>query len=268
MVSRRDILRVASRGAAAAIIQSSTSSQGAEAQNLRKTYVLVHGAGHGGWCWRHVRNALSDQGHRVFTPTLTGLGERVHLRNSSVSLGMHITDIVNVIEYEELTQVILVGHSYACRVITGVADQLRDKLHHVVYLDGTMPSDNEATIGNATAANAMRAQAIDGYLMKRWPPTMFGITESDVENTAWLNRRITEQPLETFLEPIQLENGGAIGLPKTFIRCTNPRMRNDDTMEKLIAATPDEWRYIELNVPHDAMIAAPEALTQILLDIA
>ena len=216
MVSRRDILRVASLGAAAVVIPSSMPSQRAKAQDLRKTYVLVHGAGHGGWCWRHVRNALSDQGHRVFTPTLTGLGERVHLRNPSVSLGMHITDIVNMIEYEELSNVILVGHSYACRIITGVADQLRDKLHHVVYFDGTMPSDEEATIDNEAAANAMRARAIDGYLMEKWPPTMFGITESDVANTAWLNRRITEHPLETFLEAVQLENGGAIGLPKTL----------------------------------------------------
>ena len=91
MVSRRDILRVASLGAAAIVMPSPMPPQRAQAQDLRKTYVLVHGAGHGGWCWRHVRNALSDQGHRVFTPTLTGLGERVHLRNPSVSLGMHIT---------------------------------------------------------------------------------------------------------------------------------------------------------------------------------
>ena len=107
-------------------------------------FVIVHGAWHGGWCWRDVRTILRDNGHEVFTPTLTGLGERSHLMSPEIDMNTHIQDIVNVIAWEEMSDVILVSHSYGGNVITGVADRAKDRLRHVVYLDAFVPKDGES----------------------------------------------------------------------------------------------------------------------------
>ena len=105
----------------------------------KATFVLVHGAWHGGWCWKKISALLDAEGHQVYTPTLTGLGERSHLLAKEIDLEMHIQDIVSMLEYEDLTEVILVGHSYGGMVITGVADKERKRLNHIVYLDAFLP---------------------------------------------------------------------------------------------------------------------------------
>ncbi|MGZ0244868.1 MAG: alpha/beta fold hydrolase, partial [Alphaproteobacteria bacterium] len=109
------------------------------------SFVLVHGAWHGGWCWRDVRRVLEEHGHTVFTPTLTGLGERSHLLSPDIDLETHIADVINLLVWEELNDVILVGHSYGGMVITGVADQAKDRLRHIVYLDAFLPADGESS---------------------------------------------------------------------------------------------------------------------------
>jgi pimeloyl-ACP methyl ester carboxylesterase len=111
------------------------------AQANAKTFVLVHGAWHGGWCWRRVADLLQKQGHKVFTPTMTGLGERSHLLNDKVNLATHIADIVNVIKWEGLSDVVLVGHSYGGVIISGVAEQMRDTIGSIVFLDAFVPED-------------------------------------------------------------------------------------------------------------------------------
>ena len=103
------------------------------------TFVLVHGAWHGGWCWKHVTPRLRAAGHTVFVPTLTGFGEKVHLANPSIDCSTHATDIENLIVFEELENVILVGHSYAGLVISRVADRMKPRLRHMVYLDAMIP---------------------------------------------------------------------------------------------------------------------------------
>ena len=109
-------------------------------------FVLVHGTGHGGWCWKFVRDILHERGHRVYTPTLTGCGERSHLLHPDIGLDMHITDIVNVLEWEELENVVLVGHSYGGLVISGVADRAKERLRHLIYLDAIIPRDGDSLL--------------------------------------------------------------------------------------------------------------------------
>ena len=117
-------------------------------------FVLVHGTGHGGWCWKFVRDILDEQGHRVYTPTLTGCGERVHLLHPDIGLEMHIQDIVNVLEWEELENVVLVGHSYGGLVISGVADRAKERLRHLVYLDAIVPGDGDSLLSARRDASA------------------------------------------------------------------------------------------------------------------
>src|SRR6202040_1266512 len=114
--------------------------------NNRATFVLVHGAWHGSWCWKRVRKALQARGHDVFTPTLTGVGERSHLLSPDVNLDTHITDVVNLIRWEELSDVVLCGHSYGGCVVTGVADRLPDRIGAMVYLDAFTPEDGESLL--------------------------------------------------------------------------------------------------------------------------
>ena len=124
------------------------------------TYVLVHGAWHGSWCWKRVRKGLRDTGHQVFTPTLTGLGERSHLNSAAVNLSTHIADVVNLLRWEDLSDVILCGHSYGGTVITGVADRIPERIRTLVYLDAFVPEDGECLFDLAPEhAQHMRLQA-------------------------------------------------------------------------------------------------------------
>jgi pimeloyl-ACP methyl ester carboxylesterase len=165
----------------------SACGKGTPAEAAGPVFVLVHGALHGGWCWRRVARLLRAEGAEVFTPTLTGSGERVHLNGAHIDLATHIQDVANVVHYEELENVILVGHSYAGMVITGVAQTLSAKLAHLVYLDAVIPKDGEC------ALDAMGGLSIDAD-MKMFgakPGTDFGVT--DEKDRAWLDRRVTRQ---------------------------------------------------------------------------
>ena len=137
--ARRDLLAVGATLAAATIISGGAS----QAQAPARTFVLVHGSWHGGWCWRRVTDRLERRGHKVYTPTLTGLGERVHLLTASVDLNTHITDVVNVIKFEDLKDIVLVGHSYAGCVISGVAEQMLPSIASIVFVDAFLPEDGQ-----------------------------------------------------------------------------------------------------------------------------
>ena len=157
----------------------------ARRSGARATFVLVHGAWHGGWCWRRVAERLEQEGARVLAPTLTGLGERSHLLSANVSLETHIQDVVAVIEAEELRDVHLVGHSYAGMVVTGVCDRLKDRMASVTYLDAAVPADGQSMTTQqpglspeAAAATeaALRSLAPDGVAMAVPPDvSIFGV---------------------------------------------------------------------------------------------
>ena len=230
------------------------------------SYVLVHGGGHGGWCWRRVVPLLRAAGHDVYTPTLTGLGERAHLLNPSIGLSTHIADVVGVIEFEGLTNVILAGHSYGGMVITGVADRMPAQIGHLVYLDAIIPGNGEAACEVTPAlSNVARpdGRVVDGVELILWPeialPHM-GVTDPD--DLAWMKGKLTPHPWRCFEEKLWLANEAAVhAIPRTDINCVPIR---PDLAERTKAAR-QAW---EIETGHDLMITEPEALAGMLLRLA
>jgi pimeloyl-ACP methyl ester carboxylesterase len=163
--------------------------------NHKTTYILVHGAWHGSWCWKRVRAALQSAGHNVFTPTLTGLGERSHLNSAAVDFSTHIADIVNLIQWEELSDAVLCGHSYAGCVIAGVADQIPDRIKTLVFLDGFVLENGESLmdIVPSDVAQAIREQARatgEGWKVNPILAQVLGVR--DPHDVAWVNAQCTQ----------------------------------------------------------------------------
>ncbi len=234
------------------------------------TYVLVHGTWHGGWCWKKVTPLLNANGHKVFTPTLTGLGERAHLINPEVDLYTHIQDVLGVLQYEDLQDVVLVGHSYSGMVITGVAEYAATQLSHLVYLDALVPQDGQSVmdIMPVDFIETFKKQAqTDG---EGWKvpvrESTFGVTsEADLE---WLCPKLVPHPLKTFEQPVQLGNLTALALPRTYIRCFSESVRTKTFIPFVERAQNEGWHYYELMTGHDAMVTAPYQLTEVLLQLA
>jgi pimeloyl-ACP methyl ester carboxylesterase len=179
----------------------------ANQRNHKTTYILVHGAWHGSWCWKRVRAALQSAGHNVFTPTLTGLGESSHLNSAAIDLSTHIADIVNLIKWEELSDVVLCGHSYAGCVITGVADKIPDRIRALVFLDAFMLENGESLMDTVPweVAEALRdlAKATGGgWKLNPFPAHLFGVR--DPHDIAWVDAQCTPQAIATFEERIKL----------------------------------------------------------------
>ena len=247
----------------------------------KRSFVLVHGAWHGGWCWRDVRARLEADGHRVFAPTLTGLGERAHLRAPVPGLSVHVRDVCGLIEAEELSDIVLVGHSYGGMVVTGVADAMRERIAHVVYLDAAVPRDGQSMITQAPGSTAdsaaatetqLRALAPDGVWMQPLPPAALGVPPSNEAATAWLARRMTPHPLPSWTEPLPLAQGGSEGLARTYVLCTAPVLEQASfaAHAALIrtGAAGSGWRYRELATGHEAMVTEPLATAALLLEAA
>ncbi len=238
-----------------------------------KTFLLVHGAWHGGWCWRDVRAQLEAQGHRVFTPTLTGLAERAHLLSADIGLDTHITDITSLIDYYDLTDIVLVGHSYGGMVITGVADAMKDRISNIVYLDAALPKNGETMISQGPKRSpeileqtrkALAGLAPDGVGMTAFPPDILGIPK-DHPGYDWVAQKLTPHPLKTWLDPIQLNNGGSLGLKRSYIHCTAPALPNSSFPYHAAQVQADRsWTYHALATGHDAMVTAPDAIVRIL----
>lgn len=235
------------------------------------TFVLVHGATHGGWCWRRVVPLLRSAGHEVFVPTLTGLGERAHQAHPGIDLDTHVQDIVGILEYEDLERVVLVGHSYAGTVIAGVADRAPERIAHLVYLDGAAPSDGQAllalfsTDGQAALRDEVAAEG-DGWRLLPGDPAFYGIT--DPEDAAWVRAKLTPQPFKTFTQPLRLTNPAGFAGPKTLIACVAaaPAAWRDAMIER--ARAEPGWRYREVATGHDAMITTPREVADLLLEAA
>lgn len=237
----------------------------AAAQTTGKTYVLVHGAWHGGWCWRDVARLLRAAGHNVFVPTLTGMGDRAHMMGRQINLTTHITDVANLIIWEELENVVLVGHSYAGHILPGVADRVKPKLRHLVYFDANIGRDGHAFLTPDVIAGRAKT-AIDGYLLPAPAPdsALFGVP-ADHPKFDWVKRHLTMHSLNCLSEVVRLPNGGDAGIPKTFIRCTKGRDPNAPDPAAAIAKDKPEWTWLTLDTGHDAMVTMPEELTKILL---
>lgn len=269
MMTRRNVLKLA------AIVSASGTLNGCAALNggsggARRDYLLVHGAWHGGWCWRRVSDRLMSAGHRVFAPSLTGLGDRRHLLNREVNLETHIQDIIELIGTEELRDVILVGHSYGGIVITGVAARVHERLKQLVYLDSVLVEDGDswssAHSADVVAARRKAAQESSAGLTLPVPKaSVFGVIDSG--DQAWVDRRMTPHPFSTYQQTMQW--GGPIGnrLPKVYVDCTSPALPALAGMKNKYRGRA-EWPFIEMKTGHDAMVTAPREVADFLLRFA
>jgi len=231
------------------------------------TFVLIHGAWHGGWCWKKLTPLLRAAGHDVYTPTLTGLGERAHLLNPQIGLGTHVEDIRALLEYEDLHNVILVGHSYGGMVIAGVAEVAARRLSHLIFLDAFVPLDGQSVLDTRSDRGApvrkIAQESGDGWKVPIGKAT-FGVT--DEADVAWMSARMTPQPLRTFEEPVRLTSPAAHALPRSYILCRQDEPTLFDSHAQRVKS--EGWGYFELRTGHDAMITAPEELARILLKVA
>lgn len=244
----------------------------ASASDTSRTFVLVHGAWHGGWCWRRVADVLTAHGHRVFAPTLTGVGDRAHLFSKDISLQTHVQDILAVVATEELNDFVLVGHSYGGFVISGVADALRERVSHYVYLDGSVPPDMSPGASfswaefNPPDAREARLKSVreqgNGVALPAPPPSAFAVSEpSDI---AWLERHLRPMPVGTYIGTFTFNGSGSNGLKRTYIASSKPRydllapthnrIRDDNT-----------WSFTTIDTGHDSMVTAPYELASVLM---
>jgi pimeloyl-ACP methyl ester carboxylesterase len=224
---------------------------------------LVHGSCHGGWCWKKVTPLLRNNGNVVYTPTLTGLGERTHLASKDIGLDTHILDIVEVFEYEDLDDVILVGHSYGGMVIGGVADKVPKRIKRLVYLDGYIPQDKKSAFDIIPGLEAIYKERTLKELGKEWlvapyEPQVWGVT--DPADIKWVKPRLSPMPWHTHDQEASLANSEAINIPKSYISCTE----YDNFHFMAQRAKSAGWGYHELKTGHDAMITVPMELAELI----
>ena len=223
-------------------------------------FVLVHGAWVGGWCWRPVAQALRKSGHEVYTPTMTGLGERSHLMNPSINLDTHITDIVNVINNEELSDVVLVGHSYGGMVVTGVFDALSDKITSLVYLDAFVPENGQSLLNLLPPGGPAPAVASE-YTLAPLPAAVFGASP---EVAAYVDARTTPHPTACFVQTLKLTGGTESVKKKTYIYANVPAPTTFTPFyEKL--KNKQDWVVHTLPCTHIVQIDMPNELSDLLL---
>lgn len=233
------------------------------------TFVIVHGAWGGAWAWNKlVVPMLREAGQTVYPVTLTGLGERTHLSSPDVTLDTHIQDVVNVLFYEDVTDVILIGHSYGGNVITGVADRVPERLQQLVYLDAATPADGESSAsrwpGRLEQLDEQARREGDGWKI---PP---GAVPPDqpAEITEWARPRRSPMPIKTMTTPVRLTCGETT-LPRTFVYCTLDKTPGSPQAERAERVKNDpRWQYLELRAGHNLHYTAPKETVGILLKLA
>jgi len=239
------------------------------------TFVFVPGAWLGGWCWQEMTPRLRAAGHQVYTPTLSGLGERRHLGGPQIDLDTHLQDIVNVLEFEELRDVTLVGHSYGGFVVTGVADRAPERVRQVIYLDASVPEDGMSLFsGGPPAFKAMVEEAAreqgDGW---GWPlpsPEVLGsfvsIAGIDEEDLRWFYAKATPHPVGTLRQPIRFSDATWKTVGRAYISCTAER--TSESAREMHARTSPDWGYGELATGHWPMFSMPAQTVELLAELA
>ena len=235
------------------------------------TFVLVHGGGHGGWCFRRVVQILRSHEHEVYAPTMTGLGERSHLLRPDIDLEMHIRDIVAVLHYEDLRDVILVGHSYGGMVITGVADRATDRVGRLVYLDAATPVNGQSLLdvaGPIIEATRPLGKVVDGVELVLLPGAeagrFYGV--NDAVDLAWMDDRLAGHPWKCFEQRLELTNEEALwAIPQYHVVCTSTLATRDPEQMARARAAGRLW---DIDTGHDLMITEPERVAAALSEIA
>ena len=233
------------------------------------TFVLVHGAFHGGWCWSRVAHVLRAEGHVAFAPTQTGLGERRHLLSPDITLDTFIDDICAVLEAEELHNVVLVGHSFGGISITGVADRMPDRVRRLIYLDSRILEAGQSMLdADPERSSVWQRMAREEGSFSIPPPPAAYFNCSKPADIAWIDRRLTPHPLGTFVSPLNLANSViGNGRPCTYVACTDPVYPWLEPC-RTWARGRAGWGWAEIATGHDAMVSAPAELAALLIRLS
>ena len=227
--------------------------------------VLAHGAWSAAWAWKKVRPLIAAAGHQFFTPTYTGLGERAHLASPSNDLEIHIQDVLGVLKFEDLRDVVLIGHSYGGMVATGVADLARDRVAQLIYLDAFVPANGQALIDLVPPAERQRlldsAKAGDGWRVTPNPTP----PDTSPEDLEWINRFRMPQSVKCFEQPLQLQ--AELSLPRAYIHCTRYADKKPFGQFAKRAQGEAGWKAYELDASHSPNVTAPKAFVEVLIQI-
>ena len=260
-ISRRGLLK------AAIVVPLGGGAAAAAGTRERVAFVLVHGAWHGGWCYARVAEILRAQGHKVFTPTLTGLGERSHLATLGIiNCSTHIRDVLNVIHWERLDGIVLCGHSYGGRVISGAADAVPERIKSLVYLDAAIPQKGRSELDGTEPQKL--TEVLDaagdhgGHLLPPYPAEFFNVNPAD---RAMVDALCTPQPIETFIESLNLTGAYENVAKKTFVMATG--WKGHPVLRQMYKEAKEDkgWTALEIPYGHDVMLDAPERVAEILL---
>jgi pimeloyl-ACP methyl ester carboxylesterase len=237
--------------AAVLLLAASATAEAQPSASPRQTYVIVHGAWGGGWAFRQVEQLLRDRGHAVYRPTLTGQGERVHLASPEIGLETHVQDVVNVIEFEDLSDIVLVGHSYGGMVITGVADRLASRVRRLVYVDAFVPGNGDSVTSLLGERGAwLKTMEKNGFIVPPWV------------KSGQPRPHDVPHPARTFTDPLRLTSEGAQKIPATYILTVEKGKTADDFSPQAERARARGWTVEQMEADHNPQWSAPEALVE------
>jgi Alpha/beta hydrolase family len=259
-VTRRGMIGGLAAGvSAAAVISSDASISGARAQSARKTFILVPGAFSGAWCWRRVSDRLEKQGHKVYSLSLSGLGDRSHLLSKDINLDTHIADIANLVEWEDLTDICLVAWSYAGYPASGALERIGSRVSSIVWVDALKPSNGQSF------RDEVPFKAEDGAISIPAPKAVRPDAYQDPKDAAWFLSKATPQPIGAWLQPVKLSGARERVAKKTYIRL--PKFPSAALDKAFAECKADKsWIVLENTTSgHPVMINEPDWLTDVLL---
>jgi len=241
-----------------------------EGEKSMAVYVLIHGAWHGGWCWKRAASRLRGQGHEVYAPSLTGSGERKHLLSPAIGMDTYVQDVVNLIEYEELSDVVLVGHSAAGAVVSKAAESAQPRLKRLVYVDAVVLPSGKSMFDvfppqwTEGMRNSAKTQG-EGWRMPPEQDMIFSFFASDCNDAdkQWLWRMVTPQPIKPYEDKVDLSRFYQLSIPKTYIRCTKSQAGIPRNVAEKFG-----MQYVEIEAGHDPMVSQPEQFVAILAECA
>ena len=237
-------------------------------KNNKPHFLLIHGAWHGGWVWNEISDILRYQRCSVSTPTLTGLGEKKHLLSSKITIETFIEDVVNHIIFENLNNIILVGHSFAGSVISGVADRLKDRIQKLIYFDAMILIDGQKPFDitpKETVEQRIELAKKFGNNISIPAPSADAFGVFDIKKSLLLEEKLTPHPLSAFQSKLILKNEVGNGIPLSYIFCTKPVYKSLESSREVVRKM--KWPIFELNAGHDAMLTHPKETLNLLMKI-
>ena len=237
-------------------------------KNNKPHFLLIHGAWHGGWVWNEISEILRYQRYSVSTPTLTGLGEKKHLLSSKITIETFIEDVVNHIVFENLNNIILVGHSFAGSVISGVADRLKDRIQKLIYFDAMILIDGQKPFDitpKETVEQRIELAKKFGNNISIPAPSADAFGVFDIKKSLLLEEKLTPHPLSAFQSKLILKNEVGNGIPLSYIFCTKPVYKSLESSREVVRKM--KWPIFELNAGHDAMLTHPKETLNLLMKI-